>query len=343
MKDEQIEKALCQPAAEPSSALNQSLNKFNQGIKDESKIQRKNALESIKKQLIEFFRNPNATVQFTSESLEHVLNQSLSMLADPMERCREISCDIVQLILEKNPTWNSDMTGLLIMTIFRRLGSKEVKETSEEIRLQIYNLIHQLILTKSNYQKNTFQIHLQELVGILVNSFSDNYPEVKKIGCSCSKQLANRLASSNFHMQSESFVKPLIANMVHQHSRVRKEIIECLCDVILYGNSKSVSDVVPHLAQRLFDQANMVRMAVIKLVGSWLLDLPDRYSFHHKLIPLLLTGLIDESPEIKELTESLWWDVGIKYEKENEKDLKDKLDFMEREIKNYPIERNFLN
>lgn len=338
MKDEHIEKALSQPATEPSSALNQALNKFSQGIKDESKIQRKNALESIKKQLIEFFRNPNASVQFTVESLEHVLNQVLNMLADPMERCREISCDIALLLMQKNHSWDSNMSGMLIMSVFQRLGGKDVKETSEEIRLQMYNLIHELIKEKSSSQKNTFEIHLQEFIGILVNSFADNYPEVKKMGCACAKLLANRLASSNFHMQSESLVKPMISNMVHQHSRVRKEIIESLCDVIMHGNNKSVSDVVSHLAQRLFDQANIVRMAVIKLVGTWLLDLPDRYSFHHKLIPLLLTGFIDESPEIKELTESLWWDIGIKYEKENEKELKDKLDFMEKEIPNYPFE-----
>ncbi|RNA08753.1 dynein assembly factor axonemal-like, partial [Brachionus plicatilis] len=338
MKDEQTEKMAAQPAPEPSSALNQCLNKFNQSIKDESKIQRKNALESIKKQLIEFFRNPNASIQFTAESLDHILNQVLNLFTDPMERCRELSCDIAKLLMEKNQYWDLNMTGMVVMCVFQRLGAKDIKETSEEIRLQLYTLIHELILAKCSSQKNTFEIHLQEFIAILVNSFADNFPEVKKMGCACAKLLANRLAKSNFHMQSESLVKPMLNNMTHQHSRVRKDVIECLCDVVMYGNNKSVSDVVPHLAQRLFDQANIVRVAVIKLVGTWLLDLPDRYSFHYKLIPLLLTGFIDESPEIKELTESLWWDVGIKYEKENETELKDKLDFMEIQIANYPDE-----
>ena len=65
-----------------------------------------------------------------------------------------------------------------------------------------------------------------------------------------------------------------------------------------------------HLAQRLFDQAPIVRKAVVTVVGEWLLDLLDRYSFHHKLIPLLLTGITDDVPEIAELAESLWHDVG---------------------------------
>lgn len=47
-------------------------------------------------------------------------------------------------------------------------------------------------------------------------------------------------------------------------------------DVIQYGTGKSVPDVVPHLAQRLFDGVPNVRAAVTDAVGKWLLDLPDR-------------------------------------------------------------------
>ena len=41
-----------------------------------------------------------------------------------------------------------------------------------------------------------------------------------------------------------------------------------------------------------------VRQAVTCVVGGWLLDLRDRYSFFHKLIPLLLSNLEDDIPEI---------------------------------------------
>lgn len=80
--------------------------------------------------------------------------------------------------------------------------------------------------------------------------------------------------------------------------------------MIQYGNGKAVDTVTSHLAQRLFDQVPAVRKAVIQVVGGWLLDLPDRYSFHHKLLPLLLTGITDEQPDICELADSLWHDVG---------------------------------
>ena len=46
------------------------------------------------------------------------------------------------------------------------------------------------------------------------------------------------------------------------------------------------------------------------MVGGWLLDLLDRYSFHHKLLPLLLTSVTDDVQEIRDLADSLWHDVG---------------------------------
>ena len=77
-----------------------------------------------------------------------------------------------------------------------------------------------------------------------------------------------------------------------------------------YGNGKLVDDVVSHLAQRMFDSSHTVRAAVTGVVGQWLLDLYDRYSYHHKLIPLLLTSCTDEMPEIRSQAEALWHDVG---------------------------------
>lgn len=42
-----------------------------------------------------------------------------------------------------------------------------------------------------------------------------------------------------------------------------------------------------------------VRKAVTAVVGDWLLHMRDRYSYFHKLIPLLLSSTNDEIPEIR--------------------------------------------
>lgn len=113
----------------------------------------------------------------------------------------------------------------------------------------------------------------------------------------------------------------------HQHWRVRVAVIEATGATVQFGSGKSVDDVLPHLAQRLFDDVPQVRQAVMRVVGGWLLSLRDRYSLFHKLIPLLLSSLHDEIPEVACEARSLWEQVGLQWQTENEDDLKDKLDF----------------
>jgi len=192
MKDnQQIE----QQTTEPSTAVTQSLNKFNQGLKDGSKFQRKSALETMKKQLIESLtKSKSSELIYPDDSIKYVFKITLTILNDQIEKCREIASEVIFQILEHFESWDNEMTTMLIMTLVQRLAGKEVKESSEEIRLQLYTIIHRLVEIKSINNRNIFEIHFQELTSILVNSFNDNYPEVKKRGCLCTKLLAQKVS-----------------------------------------------------------------------------------------------------------------------------------------------------
>ncbi|KFO37623.1 HEAT repeat-containing protein 2 [Fukomys damarensis] len=141
-------------------------------------------------------------------------------------------------------------------------------------------------------------------------------------------------------MQSESLISPLMQTISHQHWKVRVAVIEATGTVIQFGNGKSVDDVLSHFAQRLFDDVCQVRHAVTSVVGGWLLALRDRYSFFHKLIPLLLSSFNDEMPEIRQLAANLWEKVGLQWQEENEADLKDKLDFALPPPPHYPLQES---
>ena len=43
-----------------------------------------------------------------------------------------------------------------------------------------------------------------------------------------------------------------------------------------------------------FDPCPPVREAVYEVVGEWLVTLLDRYSYFHKLLPIVMTGIQDE-------------------------------------------------
>lgn len=105
-------------------------------------------------------------------------------------------------------------------------------------------------------------------------------------------------------------LSPLLGNLIHQHSKVRASAVFAVGHVLMNSQGKLVDQTIAPLTQRLFDTAVAVRRSVIEVVGLWLLDLPDRYSFHAKLLPLILSGLIDSSDEIKTLAEDYWQEIG---------------------------------
>eukprot|EP00116_Pleurobrachia_bachei_P003018 sb/3463280/ len=53
----------------------------------------------------------------------------------------------------------------------------------------------------------------------------------------------------------------------------------------------------------------------------------DRYSYFHRLLPLILTGMEDEVPDIAAKSERLFDAAGAQWEQENEQDIKDQKDF----------------
>ena len=99
-------------------------------------------------------------------------------------------------------------------------------------------------------------------------------------------------------MQSESLIGPLMQSISHQHWKVRVAVIEATGTVIQFGSGKSVDDVLPHFAQRLFDDVPQVRgvsplggpssppeacqCAICHSLLSFFKDICDtKVSFHH--------------------------------------------------------------
>lgn len=68
------------------------------------------------------------------------------------------------------------------------------------------------------------------------------------------------------------------------------------------------------------------------------MELPDKYSWWHKLLPLVMTGLHDELPEIRAKAAEMWDTAGKLYMEENMNDskLKNKMDFLTEDLEHYP-------
>ena len=74
-------------------------------------------------------------------------------------------------------------------------------------------------------------------------------------------------------------------------------------------------------------------------LGSLVVEMPDRYSYWHKIVPLLLVSFTDELAEVSSLAERLWAEAGAVWLEENKMSdsrLKDELDFLTAEPQHYP-------
>ena len=277
-------------------------------LADSNKITRQKALQSLCNDL-------KSSLSITendepSRPPSNIIEPILKILSDPAEKNRDLALTYISMYITQNSpddTSIDKILSLLIPSLVQRLGTNDIVEPSEEIRLKSVSILFELCRIYSN--GNRLALYLNEWIMILKRTIIDPYPEVRKLSCELTSKLAAK-CHEKFHMMSESLIKPLIETMKHQHAKVRVEAINALGNVIRYGNNKSVEDSVSPLAQRFFDHTSTVRLAVINVVGIWMLELRDRYSYFHMMLPLLLTGYTDEIEEIRETTDSLWWDVG---------------------------------
>nr|XP_046271608.1 dynein axonemal assembly factor 5-like [Scatophagus argus] len=301
-----------------ASEVLRGLARYLNCLNEDNKSTRKRALELIKRETVDKGLSSNVL----QEVFSALLKPLLKCLSDPMERCRETAITTITEFIRCVPKPEESLP-YLVPCLAQRLGEKEILEPAEELRL---SAVEMLTLTLEVCGKHLAP-YLNEMINILQKTIVDPFPDVKRESCKCTVNLA-KCIPEHFHMQAESLVKPLMQTIAHQHSRVRVSVIEATGAVIQHSTGKNVDDVLSHLAQRLFDDSPQVRKAVTVVVGDWLLHMRDRYSYFHKFIPLLLSSINDEIPEIRLLAADLWKQVGAQWEKENEEDIKDKMDFL---------------
>ncbi|CAK6962978.1 dynein axonemal assembly factor 5-like [Scomber scombrus] len=311
-------------ASEVLRGLARHLNCLN----EDNKATRKRALELIKRETVD--KKLSGAVQ--QEVFSALLKPLLKCVSDPMERSRETAITTITEFIRCVPKPEESLPYLM-PCLAQRLGEKEIHEPSEELRLSASEMLT-LTVEVCGTQLAPY---LSEMFNILQRTIVDPFPDVKRESCKCIIIFAKCLPE-HFHMQAESLIKPLMQTIAHQHSRVRVPVIEATGAVIQQSSGKNVDDVISHLAQRLFDDSPQVRKAVTVVVGDWLLHMRDRYSYFHKLIPLLLSSITDEIPEIRLVAADLWRQVGAQWEKENEDDIKDKMDFLLTAPPLYPPE-----
>lgn len=279
-----------------------------------------------KQTYIELERFLASSETLSNQELRDIFNESqvyfLNGLRDKTESVREQTIKfLTYLIISKLPL-NDFYLTYVFPVLVERIGTVELVEESEEIRLQLLQFLDRIIIKYSNTEQ--LKPFLNDCTIILAETVKDKYPAIKEQSCQTIINLAEALPR-DFHLQSELLVKPVLTCFGHQRYKVRIAAINAIGEIIMHSTYKSLDEALGPMAEKLFDQIPLVRRAVGQTAARWLLDYRDRYSFFYKILPLLLTGLNDEVIETRLEAATLWEKVGLQYQQENEKDLKDEL------------------
>lgn len=286
-------------------------------LADNSKMTRKRAVINLRKATVDAKVKP----EVLQILLEAMLKPLIKLFADPAEKVRELSIGLITEI-SKTVTTVITMLPYVVPAIVTRIGAAHVEEDSEEVRLLLVTLISVLVVQG----KKAVALYMDEFIQVLVKGVVDPFPDVKKACCECVVSIAETIPE-RFHMGSKPLHKPLIITLGFNHSKVRMKAIRAIEALCLHGENTAINDFMVPLAQKTMDSSPGVRKALYTAVGSWMLDLKDRYSFWYKLLTLMLNGVHDEVPEIRKLCVEKFHAGGRQWEKENEEEIKDLVDF----------------
>ncbi|VDN15334.1 unnamed protein product, partial [Dibothriocephalus latus] len=191
---------------------------------------------------------------------------------------------------------SSPLLPHLMPILVKRFTDKEFMEEAEEIRLFSLKLLLNMLRKIKKDPSFTPDYCL-----IIQSALADSYPDIKVICCDLLSELSTKFSAA-FYRSAEPILKPLLKNITHQQHRVRVATVKAVGTVFAHCKGEFVDYTIVPLTQRLFDASIPVRKAVTNVVGDWLLNLMDR----------------------------------LKYQKENEDQLKDKIDFDAGVPPNYP-------
>ena len=189
-----------------SEAIKELMEDINSG----SKASKKRALEK----LLLFLENGNEfNAHFSdNDELQRAIFKSLT---DKYERCREIACEIITLLVTQQEQLIKQQLGFVFQIISRRLSEEEDYEPSEEVRIKFLTLLVML------YEKfpSECEPFLEDTLLILATSLEDKCPDIKKkaaglvVTVSRGQGLTTRKV---MRARGETLVPPLSRNISHR-------------------------------------------------------------------------------------------------------------------------------
>ncbi|XP_053661046.1 dynein axonemal assembly factor 5 [Anopheles marshallii] len=309
---------------------------FCTAVQNPDRMVRQRALKTFEEDFIHGIASDAECSRIFDETYLHILR----CYSDRFESVRTVAVSVMDVLLGKLPT-NDYYLDCIVPVLAKRIGQAETIEDSEELRLLLLEQLAALVVKYSDPDGNHGDPLLKvfdSVVDILIKTLRDPYPAAQKKSCEIVMALA--VATPSLHYRAEVLVAPAKTILAHRHSANRIAAIETLGVLSLHilSNGDRVSEIIMALSPLLMDDVPFVRRACGRVGCLMLEKLRDRYSFFHRILPLVLNCLCDETVEVRVDIESGWKMAGEQYYQENETELS-KVALIEKLPIGYPVER----
>ena len=161
--------------------------------------------------------------------ISNVLLPLISGISDPVEKCRELCIALLSSSMSvlQPLSLNSEMLMAVIRGLCNRINDIPFAETSEELRLQILELI-KVIMRHSAFSIH-FEINPGEVADIILTTITkallDTFPAAKR-SCAEIISMVSAYSPISVRMCFKTLLKSLIGNATHQHSKTRSATLQ---------------------------------------------------------------------------------------------------------------------
>ncbi|PNH12703.1 HEAT repeat-containing protein 2, partial [Tetrabaena socialis] len=219
-------------------------------------------------------------------------------------------------------------------------------EPCEEVRLALARLLRALVCLGAK----SFGGYAGEAVALVGALCEDPFHEVQEEACAVVLALNDALGP-RLHPIAKQLVASLLPLTTAKRHRVRVAALQALRPTMHQGAHEMILEMVawrdPNvIAVKAFygddlkvnfcgklasDPHPMVRREFLAVLADWLTALRERMDHEARLLPYVLSGLNDEVPEIQADAVALLERLGVQYEADHEKDLKEMLPYLPEE------------
>ena len=197
----------------------------------------------------------------------HLLNPLIAGVSDPVEKCRELSLSILKASFGIASTaLRHEVIVRIVRCLCDRIGEVPFLESSEELRLQVIELI-MMILNHPAYPKTS---DVDDVVLVALNkALTDTFPAAKRAGA----ELVCKLADTSPHavrMCFKTLLKPLVGNALHQHSKTRSITVQAIgqgLSCVTEGDYETLmkETVLPLLTRMAGDRSGATRKELVNM------------------------------------------------------------------------------